>query len=446
MKKKLLTIIGIFMFSAGLVLAQVNGVTRCGTPVPPAGFEDWMQQNIQQLKEQQMLNANAKATIVYTVPVIVHVIHNGEGIGLGTNISSAQINSQIDVMNEDFKRLNADTGNTPGIWKSIAADFEINFCKALIDPSGNPLAEPGIIRLNKNTMGWTVPPYTISYIDATIKPATIWTPFRYMNIWVLNLDNSLLGYAYFPSGSGLVGMSATGSATTDGIVIDYQAFGRTGSVLVAPYNKGRTATHEIGHWLGLRHIWGDGNCFTDYCSDTPVAQTEHFNCFSACSGPPTGCFAFPLDSGRCAGNTTGEMTMNYMDYSDDKCMNLFTNSQKTRAQAAMANGVYRKTLDTSTVCSPLGITSKPTLESYINIYPNPTDGMLNIDVSNFNTPEMMLKVYDMLGQSMSSATVVVGNVANGNYEVDLSAKQNGIYFIEISNGFEKITRKIVLNK
>lgn len=296
-------------------------------------FENWLQKKIAQDSQNGM-----KIPPVYTLPVIVHIIYNGEAVGSGSNISQAQVNSQFDVFNEDFRRLNADYNNTPAVFKPSSSDPEIQFCKAVVSPTGTTLAEPGIDRVNRSSKGFSAPPYTQSYIDGTIKPATSWDPTKYFNVWVLNLGNSLLGYAQFPSNSGLSGLNANGGASnTDGIVILYTAFGRTGNVS-APYNKGRTATHEAGHWLGLRHIWGDGNCANDFCNDTPTQQTSNY-----------GCPSFPHVT--CSNGPNGDMFMNYMDYTDDQCMFLFSGDQRTRMRTVLQNSPRRVELVTSTVCN-----------------------------------------------------------------------------------------------
>jgi hypothetical protein len=306
-------------------------------------FENWMEQKIQEAKKNP---SASRVNTVYTIPVIVHVIHTGQAVGVGFNISDGQINSQIDVLNKDFRRLNTDTSLIPSIFKPAAADCEINFCMAKVNNTGVPLASPGIERINALTRGWTMSGLTNTYITNTIKPATIWNTNKYLNVWIVpDYTNAagtpLLGFATFPTGSTLTGITGSSTSTTDGFVCWYQAFGNIGN-LDPTYNKGRTSTHEIGHWLGLRHMWGDGTCLTDYCADTPPAQTANY-----------GCKTHPFHLGTCSGNTTGEMFMNYMDYSDDDCLYMFTNDQKTRIQTAMANAPMRIAQANSTVCNPI---------------------------------------------------------------------------------------------
>ncbi|MGI4735654.1 MAG: M43 family zinc metalloprotease [Janthinobacterium lividum] len=291
------------------------------------------------------------AAVTYTLPVIVHVINDGEAVGTGSNISQAQVQSQLAVLNEDYRNLNADGALVPSVYQPLRGDMQLQFVPALRDPNGATLAEPGIDRVNRTTKGWMAPPYGSSsstdYIDGTIKPGSFWDPNRYLNIWVLNLGGGLLGYAQFPDNTaGLGGLNAQGgSATTDGVVILYSAFGRVGT-LATNYNQGRTLTHELGHWFGLRHIWGDDDNASDTCSgsdyadDTPNQAIENY-----------GCPSFPHVS--CANGPGGDMFMNYMDYVNDACMQMFSASQKERMQAVMAAGTPRRSiLTTSNVACP----------------------------------------------------------------------------------------------
>jgi hypothetical protein len=336
---------------------DVNITKRtCGTAEPGAEWDAWFNKQVEAF---MAANPESKTQMIpYTIPVIVHVISStATPVGTFPNLAQGQINSQITVLNADFAGTGLNNGNLPGVFTSAKANTQITFCLAQKNPSGVTLAEPGIDRLGYQTMGWNNPagaayntPATFqAYMNGTIKPASIWDPTRYMNIWIsdVNAGAGLLGYATFPSGTGLTGIGpAFGTATTDGLWCWSRAFGSNSifpsGTYDATYNKGRTATHEIGHWVGLRHIWGDGTCATDYCNDTPPAQTSNFGC-------PT----HPHKLGICSGNTTGEMTMNFMDYTDDPCMYMFTNDQNTRIQTAMANGTYRSLLNTSsaTLCT-----------------------------------------------------------------------------------------------
>jgi Pregnancy-associated plasma protein-A/Secretion system C-terminal sorting domain/Fibronectin type III domain len=264
----------------------------------------------------------AQERSVINIPVVVHVVWNASA----ENISDEQVRSQIAVLNADFRRQNADAAQTPGVFRNVAADTEINFCLAAQDPDGLPT--DGIVRHQTQVVGFGANDQ-VKY--ATKDGSNAWDRDRYLNIWVCNLNGSTLGYAQYPGGA----------AATDGVVIDYQHFGTVGAVK-PPFNLGRTTTHEVGHWLNLRHIWGDdrGACTgTDHVTDTPNQGDEHY-----------GCPAFPAHS--CGANTAGDMFMNYMDYTDDACMNLFTFGQKMRMQALFAANGARSALLNSAGCVP----------------------------------------------------------------------------------------------
>jgi hypothetical protein len=350
--------------------SQFYAQRTCGTPVMPQQYETWVQSLAPLTPVNPGKYGTSNIQSVFNIPVVVHIIHNNEAVNTtfatsGNNLNAAQVVDQINILNKDFNGTNADTSLIPTVFKPVLGKFQVNFCLAVVNPTGGIMPEPGIDRINRVAKGWSGAPYSQSYIDATIKPNSIWNPNFYLNIWVCDLGSGLLGYATFPAAgtSGLSGLTGSGSSTTDGVVILNSAFGSIGTGAFGAYNKGRTATHEIGHWIGLRHIWGDGTCLTDYCNDTPPAQNANY-----------GCFTHPYKLGVCTGNTTGEMTMNYMDYSDDACLYMFTQDQKYRAQLILTNSPMRTALISSTVCNlptignDIGITfvSKPTYSQTLN--------------------------------------------------------------------------------
>ncbi|MGZ3920446.1 MAG: T9SS type A sorting domain-containing protein [Bacteroidia bacterium] len=312
----------------------------CATPVPSAEWDNWFNGEVEKTKAK-MANGKVSSTL-YTIPLIVHIIHNGQAVGVADNISQAQVIDQLNILNADYAGTGLNSGQAPTPFAPLKADCQVQFCLAVKDPTGGILPEPGIDRIDRNVKGWNNGPYTQTYIDGTIKPATIWDPVRYCNVWVMNLGGGLLGYATFPAGTTLTGITGGGSATTDGVVILNTSFGSIGTATVPPYHKGRTITHELGHWMGLRHMWGDGNCLTDFCNDTPTAKTSNF-----------GCPAYPYNVNMCGTGLSpnGEMTMNFMDYTDDLCMYMFTLDQKTRVQTAMSQGTYRNLLGTHGLCA-----------------------------------------------------------------------------------------------
>lgn len=392
----------------------------CGTPVLPASYETW----IKSITPVPGKYHSGMTQSVFNIPVVVHVIHNNEPVNSvsatsGNNLNAAQIVDQINILNKDYNGLNADTSLIPTIFKPLLGKFQVNFCLAVVNPTGGVMAEPGIDRIDRNAKGWSAAPYSQNYIDATIKPNSIWNTNKYLNIWVCALGNGLLGYATFPNpgSSGVQGLSSPyGSASNDGVVILNTSFGSIGTAQSGAYNKGRTATHEIGHWVGLRHTWGDANCGTDYCNDTPPAQTSNF-----------GCPSFPHNVGVCSGNTTGEMTMNYMDYTDDACMQMFTADQKFRAQLILTNSTMRAAVITSTVCNlpavgnDVGISfvTSPTYSQSVNCinYINPI-----INVTNYGSTTLTSATFTYNADGVSTQSYSwTGSVApNSSFTVALS--------------------------
>jgi hypothetical protein len=262
-------------------------------------FELWMEKQLR-TRGAQLMQTN-KVNSTYTIPVVVHVIHNGEAVGTGTNISDAQIQSQIDVLNKDYNRLNTDAGNTPAEFLQVAGSISIQFVLARQDPEG--LATSGITRTKGTQTSWAITD------NAALKSLDYWPAENYLNIWVTSLSGGFIGFAQLPVTNLIGGLDVTNNnRLTDGVVIHYQAFGTgSGFNLLSTYNLGRTATHEVGHFLGLRHIWGDATCGDDFVSDTP-AQT---NSTSGCpTGTPASC------DGR-SGYFVHKMFQNYMDYSFD---------------------------------------------------------------------------------------------------------------------------------
>ena len=275
-----------------------------------------------QTKNWVQNNLNSKSSTIITIPVVVHVVWNTNQ----ENITDQQVFSQIDVLNADFRRTNIDAIMTPNVWSNIAADTEIEFCLATTDPNG--AFTSGITRTQTSQTSFSIQTDNMkSSSSGGIDP---WDQDDYLNIWVCDLSGGILGYATPPS---------TFNNPDDGVVIGYRYFGTLGTVQ-APYNKGRTATHEVGHWLNLDHVWGNGgNCGSDNVNDTPTQEEENYSC-------P----AFPHNANSCGtSNSAGDMFMNYMDYTNDACMNLFTIGQKTRMTAAINQ--YRPNLLNHNLCS-----------------------------------------------------------------------------------------------
>jgi hypothetical protein len=241
---------------------------------------------------------------IVTVPVVVHVLHRTPA----EKLSAAQVRSQITALNKDFRATNPDRKKVPEVWRGLVTDARVQFALAKKDPAGKP--STGILYVPTEVQAF--------YDDDGVKARSAggsdsWPTDRFLNIWVCTLGGGLLGYAQFPGGP----------ARTDGVVVLNRAFGTSGTAR-APFHLGRTTTHEVGHWLNLRHIWGDTeDCTgTDLVPDTPNAQLPNY-------GTPS----FPHVS--CQNGPHGDMFMNYMDYVDDEAMCMFTAQQVVRMRAAL---------------------------------------------------------------------------------------------------------------
>ena len=375
---------------------------RCGTP-------QYTKQNNSAIvfsPTTPVTDASARDTLpneVIVVPVVIHVLFNSSV----QNISDQQVLSQLKVLNNDYRRLNADTINTPAPFKSIAADTRIVFCLAKVDPNGSYTS--GII--HKHTSS------DLFLSDDEMKFSSsggddAWDSKKYLNIWVCNLFGRTLGYAVMPGGL----------AERDGVVIQYTAFGTLGTA-AAPFNKGRTATHEIGHWLGLRHLWGDAECGDDGIADTPPQETSNSNCAS-----------FPHLS-SCSINSYGDMFMDFMDFTDDACMNMFTQGQKSEMRSLFALGNSRNSFLNSSVCDsslaqggPLPSDSTTTSDNItISVYPNPFSNQVTISCNNeANISGKTVKLYDVTGKLF-----IVQIIKAQKTSINVSNLPSGMYFLKV---------------
>lgn len=343
---------------------------------------------------------------VIVVPVVIHVLYHSSA----QNISDQQVLSQLTVLNNDYRRLNADAVNTPAPFKSVAADARIVFCLAKVDPNGRYTS--GIIHKHTNS--------DLFQSDDEMKFSSTggddaWDSKKYLNIWVCNLFGRTLGYAVMPGGP----------AEKDGVVIQYTAFGTLGTV-IAPFNKGRTATHEIGHWLGLKHLWGDAECGDDGIADTPPQETSNSNCAT-----------FPHLS-SCSINSYGDMFMDFMDFTDDACMNMFTQGQKNEMRGLFALGNPRNSFLNSSVCDsslaqggPLPKDSTTNANSInVSVYPNPFANQITIKAkTEAEINGKTLKLYDITGKLFLTQTISAQTTS-----INVTSLPSGMYFLKVEGG------------
>lgn len=331
---------------------------------------------------------------VIKIPVVVHVLYHFPS----QKISDDIINTQIKILNRDFRRRNADTSLTPVYFRNIAADCEIEFQLATSDPQR--FSTNGIIKKYTPVTSWEG--------DDKMKFNSEmgddgWNPKNYLNIWVCSL-NRVAGYSSLPGCD----------PKKDGIVIDFSAFGMTNT---SGYGMGRTAVHEIGHWLNLKHIWGDSDCGDDNVEDTPKQETYSVEC-------PTGIHV------SCNNGPNGDMYMNYMDMTDDQCMNLFTLGQKARMRSLFTPGGPRESLLYSTgLLAPLIVVQPIQLPDpawlFTKIYPNPVTDQLNINVE-YDTRWLgkIITVNNLNGQAVMHITI-----SSASMQADLSKLRPGVYFL-----------------
>ncbi len=384
------------------LMAQSNATRNCGT--------------MEHLKSQQLLdptlkskmdlieaqtanfvenaNLNKSTAAVVTIPVVFHVIYATSA----ENITDAKCIEQLNQLNLDFAKLNRDTNLIPAVFRNFAADTKIQFCLAQRDPNG--ATTNGIIHKATTVTTFNFDDkvkYTVSGGD------NAWPSNSYLNIWTCNLGGGLLGYAQFPGGAN----------ATDGVVLLYSSVGSMNSPGTAtPYHLGRTATHEVGHWLNLRHIWGDANCGDDFVNDTPTQQTSN-----------SGCPSFPHVT--CSNGTNGDMYMNYMDYTNDACMNMFTVGQTTRMNALFASGGARSSLATSLGCAPVtfscgavsGISTTATTANSTTINWVAVTGAMSYNIQ-----------YRLVGNASWTSTtstnntkIISGLIASSNYELQIKS-------------------------
>jgi hypothetical protein len=372
-----------------------------------ADVENFIQNSSNNIKSSI---ANGTAGKVFIrIPVVIHVLYNAPHL----NISDEQIKTQLDALNRDFRRQNSDTINTPARFKSLAADVQIEFVLATADPKGR--ATTGIIRKQTAVAEWNM--------DDKIKFSAnggddAWDTRYYLNIWVGKM-RSLLGYSSAPGGP----------VEKDGLVISVTAFGTQN--VSAPYDMGRTVVHEAGHWMGLKHIWGDTYCGDDLVNDTPKQ-----------GGFTSGC---PITfRSSCNNGTMGDMYMNYMDFTNDACMNLFTLGQAERMQTLFQSGGPKNSFLTSKGLNDpwleeSQVTETPLAKTSLTIFPNPA---INELVLSFEDSDAWMgKALRLV--SINGAVLQKIKITSNTQKINISKLQAGMYVLQGENGNQKLIEKFI---
>lgn len=400
MPKNVLLIFSLVLLSYFSIFAQK---TRCGAHPNPSEIkgsqaienftQKWISENQNSLSNRELI----------TISVVVHVLWNQPE----QNITDEQIQSQIDILNEDFRALNTEIQDIPNEFKNHLADIEIEFCLAKVDPQGNPT--------NGITRTFTQAPAILgsqSIHYSSQGGADAWDSEKYLNIWVAN-GTSIAGFGSFPGED---------IPEEDGVEIAYENFGNI--AVEPPYHLGRTTTHEIGHYFNLCHVWGD-DCEDDKVSDTPISSKSYLG---KCPVHP---------SSSCG---TNDMFMNFMYWTDDECMGMFTEGQKMRMLATL-NGPRAGLLNSSNCVEVNTKSSQKDLS--IRIYPNPNSGIINFDLENdLELSDVNFQIINQLGVVKE----VKLNNPNSHPNINISTLEDGLYFLKISQEDKFIIKKIILAK
>ncbi|HTL80715.1 MAG TPA: M43 family zinc metalloprotease [Bacteroidia bacterium] len=344
---------------------------------------------------------------VTTIPVIFHVVWKTAA----QNIPDSCLQQQLDVLNEDFNAANSDLWKVPAAWVPIIGNMNVNFVLASTDPSGNPTT--GIERYQTATTSWTTNDAVKHVAQGGLDA---WPDTSYLNIWVCNLSGGLLGYTQMPGGP----------SATDGVVMLYNVVGR-GSYAQSPYNLGRACTHEVGHWMGLRHMGPDASCAdVDGIADTPPFSTTSIY----------GGFApFTVITDNCTPNAPGIMWMNFMSYVDDSSMVFFTQEQTDTMMWYLVN---------MRMMGPSGIHSHDLNAANMNIFPSPsTDGHFNFSRTNAEA-ELSVYVYDATGKLVAQLPMVKQDERHA--EFDLSSLASGIYSVVLTSTDGRETIRVAITK
>lgn len=436
------------LFTLGLVLTQFIGfsqtVHRCGTDdliaareTSNPGYES--DANDLYRKAVSMIDRGQRGGGVYQIPVVFHIIYNTPA----ENLSDDLAHSQIARLNMDYRRLNADTTDTRVEFLPVAADTEIEFYLAGVDPDGNPTN--GITHTETSRSDFAIDPFNPASMDEMKMESTggvaAWDTEKYLNIWVCDLIGTgslfqILGFAFPPSiAPNWPAGSAASSSEFEGVAIHYEVFGENNPLSVGTFataDMGRTAVHEVGHYLGLRHIWGDV-LFGDGCTeddgleDTPNASA---NAGQMCNFSNNTCVDSPVDF--------PDMIENYMDYAEEQCMNLFTEDQVQIMQWMLDSartGLHTNPVEPSTVNDLVS-------SSNLSVFPNPATDRLTVQ---FNRVADFSNVVLVDVQGRVVADFPSANVMERSFNIDLSSTLNGVYLLSLNVDGLPVQKRVIIN-
>ena len=371
-----------------------------------------------------------------TIPVVVHILYKS-GSSTANLPSESDVKQQLDIVTKDFKQTvkiekhEADTKEK--FSDRNALDTRISFCMAAKDPTGRAMS--GVLTVPTSTGTWAADDKMKS---ATTGGSTAWDTEKYLNIWVVNLPDSISAYAQMPGGP----------AATDGIVVDMRYFGKKNtSDKTFPYTEGKTLTHLIGSYLNLYELWSE----TVLCGDDGVEDTPIHN------APNIGCAGYRHMS-TCEGNPI-EMTMNFMDATNDDCQYMFTNGQKRRMHATLAKGGIRSKLveGAATLCKNnnlaentertdiQSLTAQTTKGFAYRIYPNPAKDNIHLDIALEQEGLAEFTVFNAQGAIKTTQKHAV-NEGNQQFSVNCGAWSAGLYFIRLKVNDTVITERVVISQ